>query len=792
MKLVVVSIIAFIVVLHTIPLLAQEITGNIEGRIVDQAGEPVAFANVNVSSPSLQGMRGMMSTADGHFGIFKLPVGVYTVRISHVSYHEATYEDVAVRLGRTTTLGEIRLTLKVHEVPAVVVTEERKLIDPTSTAIGVNLSAEQFKELPLDRNYQNITTLLPHANESFFGDGVNFAGSTGQENKYFIDGVETTDPHMGITGTTLPYNFLQELEVKTGGYEAEYRSSLGGIVNVISRSGGNEFHGQAFGFFVNNELTGTTRHSFMDPPTGDFANYDVGLSLGGPIKRDKLWFFAAYNPSFVIENVNIPGIGFHEDKSITHIFAGKLTWRATNKTNLDFTITGDPRKREAVEDIAAYGVVSLENPDPSLGEHTTGGINLLVNGRHLFSDKFFLEAAVSRVTRRQKIEASTERGRNEVVFVDRETGIASGGYSGFGPSDAYSAQMTANAKATLILGKHMLKTGLEYRDSRLDFANDLIIIERYDDSTYTETIILSRPGTVHNRIPSAFIQESWRITDRIRINAGFRWDGQYLIDTNGDVAQKITDQYQPRIGFVYQPGELGSQKIFGSFGRFYQELHLELSNRAHTDRSVFSVTEFDHDPRVDPTGGTVSLAFSGEIHPEVEGLDGQHYDEFTLGYERQVGNRFTLGARGIYRTLREGIEDGFVEDIGDFRYGNPGKGYLSDFPEMKREYTALELTAQMFGGARYNARASYVLSRNYGNYPGLIGLPNLEQFELVESMKNAEGLLDNDRTHVFKLSGSYRPGFGFAAGASFTWQRRPDAVHMGSELPVCVRSSPCS
>lgn len=771
MKFVIALLFAFAAVTCSTPCFSQETTGNLEGQIVDEAGQIVPLAGITVTSPSLQGTREHVAAPDGYFGIFNLPVGVYTVKISHISYHEVTYENVVVRLGRTTTLGQVRLTSKTFEIPEVIVKEQRPLIDPVSTAIGANLTSEQFQNLPLDRDYQSITTLLPHANESFFGDGVNFAGSTGQENKYFIDGVETSDPHMGIGGTTLPYNFLHELEVKAGGYEAEYRSSLGGIVNVISHSGGNEFHGQAFGFFMNNQLEGTTRHSFTDPPTGDFANYDVGLSLGGPVKRDKLWFFAAYSPSFVTEDVDIPGVGFREDKSITHIFAGKLTWRATNETNLDVTITGNPCKREAVEDAAGYGVLSLENPDPALGEHTTGGINLLVNGRHLFSDRLFLETSASRITRRQKLEASTERGKNEVVFVDRETEIASGGYSGFGPSDAYCVQVTANAKATFILGKHKFKAGLEYRDSRLDFANDLRIIERFNDTFFREIVMSSRPGTVHNRIPSAFVQDSWRFTDRIRINAGLRWDGQFLIDSNGDLAQKITDQYQPRIGFVYKPGRMGSQKVFGSFGRFYQELHLELSNRAHNDGEIFSVTAFDHDPRVDPAGGTVLVAMSGDIHPEVEGLEGQHYDEFTLGYERQVGHRLALGARGIYRTLREGIEDGYIEDIGDFRYGNPGKGDLSDFPEMKREYTALELTAQMFDDERYNVRASYVLSRNHGNYRGLIGNPNFSnQYDYLDMLDNAEGLLDNDRTHVFKLSGSYRPGFGFAVGTSFVWQ----------------------
>ncbi|UCH84278.1 MAG: TonB-dependent receptor, partial [Candidatus Latescibacterota bacterium] len=416
--------------------------------MVDSEGKAIAFANVNVTSPSLQGGRGVMSTSEGYFGVFKLPVGIYTVKVSHVSYQDVTFEEVSVRLGRTTTLGKVTLTVKTFEAPAIIVTEKKPLIDPTSAAISVNLVSKEFEDLPLDRDYQNMPALLPHANESFFGDGVNFAGSPGQENKYFVDGVETTDPFRGVSGTSLPYNFVEEVQVKTGGYEAEYRSSLGGIVNVISHSGSNEVHGQVFGFFQNNEFSREPRLSFEEPPETDFANYDVGLSLGGPVKRDKLWFFGAYNPSFVNEDVIVPGLGFKEDKAVRHIFAGKLTWRPTDRTNVGLTATGDPGTRDAV----FTGATAYESLDPVLADVTTGGVNLALKGTHLVNDALIVEASIARIARTDKVEAATEAGRSEVAFIDQETGVASGGFKS--PSDAYSVQTTADVEASYILGKH--------------------------------------------------------------------------------------------------------------------------------------------------------------------------------------------------------------------------------------------------------------------------------------------------------------------------------------------------
>jgi hypothetical protein len=788
MRIAAVLSVVLIALLCTTRLSAQEITGNIEGLLEDENGDPVAFANAVVSGPSLQGSRGVMSTADGYFGVFKLPVGTYTVSISHVSYKPATVEDVIVRLGRTTTLGMVQLKAALFEAPAIIVTERKKLIDPLTLAIGTNLTSDEFRELPINRDYKTITTLVPLVNESFQGDESNFAGSTGHENKYYVDGAEATDPYLGITGTNLPYNFVKDIEIKTGGYEAEYRSSLGGIVNVVSHSGTNEFHGQVFGFFVNNQLQGSPRLGVAEPETGDFTQYDVGLSLGGPIVRDKLWFYGAYNPSFSEEYVDIPGTGFHPDKNITHVFSGKLDWKAASKTRVALTVTGDPSSRDAVG--VTFGspganALSFDNPDPYLAKVETGGVNLYAKGTHLFNDNVFLEASLSGVTRKIFMEGLTERGRNEILFIDGPTATWSGGY--LSPTDDRSRQITGDAVGTFGLGRHTVKTGIGYRDNKLDANEEYIYMGRVMPGVYAR-LDFYLTGTMRSQILSAFVQDSWRLTGRLRLNAGIRWDAQYFKDPSGEIAQSITDQFQPRVGLVYQPGELGTQKVFASYGRFYQELGLPLIANYRNENVGFGITYWDHDPRDDPSGGIGGPEY-GVSADEVDGLKGQHYDEFSLGYERQLGSFVTVGARGIYRSLGNAVEVGTCGDLGN--YGNPGEGLLSCLPEAKREYKALEINLQTFGGIRYFARVSYVLSENNGNYPGLFFPATWNQtnftplFHSVESMVNSEGLLPNDRTHVFKISAFYGLRFGMTVGTSLAWMSgTPMSVMEGSSEGV--------
>jgi hypothetical protein len=152
-------------------------------------------------------------------------------------------------------------------------------------------------------------------------------------------------------------------------------------------------------------------------------------------------------------------------------------------------------------------------------------------------------------------------------------------------------------------------------------------------------------------------------------------------------------------------------------------------------------------------------------------MKGQYYDEFSLGYEREVVPGEKVGLRGIYRTLGQALEDGYDPETGQFWFGNPGSGPLSAYPEAEREYTALELTYRKTGGSRFNFLASYVLSRNRGNYAGITengSYPNYSlNFDFLEGMEGAYGPLPNDRTHVFKFSGSYRIRYGLTTGTSF-------------------------
>ncbi len=772
-----------------VPLaIPQDVTGNLEGFILDSQDIPIGGASIIISGPNLQGTRGATTDERGHFLVLLLPAGSYNVKIAHPAYQEARLQDVSIRIGRTVSIGEIQLQSKSAEAHEVTVLAEKPILDPSSSASGASLEARTYETLPIERNYRNISLLLPSATQSFLGDReVNLSGGTGLENRYFIDGIDVTSPAKGDSGINLPFNFIKEFELRTGGYEPEYRGSLGGIVNVITYSGGNEFSGEVFGYYANNRFSGSPRLGELEPPKGDFSRYDFGLSLGGPIVRDRLWFFLAYDPSFEREDVTIPGLGYFPDRSTMHSFAGKLTWWASPKTTLVATALGDPSRRNAVGSFLTVQSLptSVLNPDPYLANTEKGGLSFSLKGTHILNDDIFIEASLSRFSAKDNLLPATERGWDEPAFVDAENGIWAGGVGNY--AKYQSNEWTLGLKGTLRLANHLVKVGFEYRDNRLDFSWMGRTLTRYNESYYGEVVLLMPEGTFRNRIPTLFVQDSWELSRRFSVNFGLRWDGQFLVGSNGKVAQKILGQYQPRIGVIFEPGKVGTQKIFGSFGRFYQELAPYAISNYWNGPAGFILTDYDHDPRIDSSGGT-SLVIAPGFQDENPDLEGQHYDEFTLGYERLLGRYFKIGMRGIYRTLRQIIEDSWDQEAEEFFWGNPGKGRLSEFPRPRREYSALELIVERPVGQKVSFQASYVLSRSYGNYVGLFtpswGIaPNTtNQYDYPELLVNATGLLPNDRTHVFKFFGSYRLPFGLTIGTSVIWQSGTPLSELGGSL----------
>jgi len=752
-------------------LSAQEVTGRLEGRVLTPDGTPIAQVELTVSSPSLLGHRTATTNQRGRFLVSALPVGTYRVQVRRIGFRPLAIEPVPVRLGETTSLPRVTLEPSAVQLPEVTVTAAAVGFDPRNTAQRIILDASRLDALPLERNFREIMLLASSAIPSFLGtggagagvnrDGINVAGATGYENTFFVDGINITSPIRGETSIDLPYNFIQQIEVKTGGSTADDAQALGGVVNVVTPSGGNRLHGQVFGFFSNDGLETGARPVNGFYQTG-FTFYDAGASLSGPIVRDRLWFFAAYDESHERRD-HTYSFGALADTKQQHLFAGKLTWQASPRTSAVFTILGDPSRSEPLAG-PLFGNGVPQNAEVLQRKDKAGGVGLSLRGQHQLSPGILIEASVSQMTRLETGEPATPAGHAPVV-IDQLNGTLYGGHGLAYRFD--SRRRSARADVSWQLGSHALKAGALYEVLYGDITIDIDrnsaggTITRVATDQYDWHWNLQKNGRGHNRNPSLYAQDSWQLSPWLLLNAGVRWSVQDLSDAGNKSTYsefRVHDGVQPRIGIVYQLGRLGTQRAFASYSRSVEQLptwgHQNFAAGAE------SLMVFPRDPRADTTGGVVDQSGPNGAGNPVEpgGLRGQAEDTWVVGYNWRMGRRLSFSLLAMRRSLVRTIQAG-LDTLSVYIYGNPGYGAMAQFPRAKRVYDAVEATLESTGDDSRWFRVSYVLSRTRGNDPGLygsdwrLGFTNFGPLWILPEQV-ATGLLPNDRTHVMKAIGS--------------------------------------
>jgi outer membrane receptor protein involved in Fe transport len=613
------------------PVAFAQTTGRIDGRVVGENGDPLPGVTVQISSAALQGDRIAVTDAGGNFRFLALPVGNYNLRASLEGFGIVEQQNINVSLDRTVSLA---LTLSGQFGDEVTVSGLAPIIDTTTTTGGASFSDELFSDLPTQRTFTGLAFAAPGVVTGGLGDNPSIGGASSAENRYVVDGLDTTNPAFGTIGTRVPEEFVREVEIKTGGYEAEYSGALGGVINVITKSGGNELEGDVFAYFSDDSLQEETPAVPSIGQSLGYEEYDFGAALGGKIIQDRLWYFVAANPSYQDNFISTRGALVEDTNEFDRLFySGKLTFQINPNHQVVASAFGDPTE----------GNFTVSNAYGRLGTDFEEGSNnygLTYNGS--LSSSLFFEAAVGRYEEEVK-----EVPYQDLPFYQiRQTGPRLQNWvsdQGCGPTGAFFSpfsifSMTAGCEGATFRVDNNDRSRDELRAAGTWFGSTGTIdhevkvggavrdVEYTDDASYpgrdlrpfrdSNGVMVDPTGLRGQRWllfndfallleyqqesqgqtdeQALFLQDTVRLGDYFSLNLGvradaFESDGSAIGGGGSDFTDNglrrfldfgFSDTIAPRLGFTWDVAKNGRSKLYGHFGHFYESVPLDINVRA--------------------------------------------------------------------------------------------------------------------------------------------------------------------------------------------------------------------
>ncbi len=296
---------------------SAQVTGTIIGVVTDaQTGKPVAGALIVATSPALQGEQTAITESDGSYRLSQLPAGDYKLAVQLQGYKPAERSDIVLRVDKTLRANMVVVPEAVQMEEQVVKTGIAPVVNVGSAETAQVVSKEFIATIPVTRTYEGVAVVAPTAQRDLYG--ISFAGATSPENNYILDGMNVTDPQYGTLGASIPTNFVDQMDVKVGSFMPEYGRASAAVVNTVTKSGSNEYHGSIYGNLQPGIFTppqtpvgraGEAIASFSAPYNGGYLA-DFGAEVGGPIMKDKLWFYAGFEPSLQYD----PRVGYYRTR----------------------------------------------------------------------------------------------------------------------------------------------------------------------------------------------------------------------------------------------------------------------------------------------------------------------------------------------------------------------------------------------------------------------------------------------------------------------------------------------
>lgn len=787
-----------LVLLFPLSILAQVAqVGSITGTVKDQTGSVLPGVSIEAKSQERGFTRTATSDSSGQFRVPALPLGLYTITATLSGFDTARAKDNLVESEKTTG---VTITLRLGATAeAITVTGEIPIVDKTNLAARTNLRATEFQKLPVGRNYQ---ALMGAAAGTIGTGNANVHGALSSNNLFLFDGADVTDPTTGTFASNLNFEAIQEMTMYTAGVSAEYGRSTGAVVNVITKSGGNDLSGSAKWIGINdkwndqnktkNEVTGASLERTKFAHVNPTQNY----TLGGPIWRDHAWFFGTYEKGkttgaqrqTLVTNENF------QQTTVNKFYDVRGTFQINPQNNIWIKKHASPTPGFIVDYWGGAADLGALTAQDQTGNQLTG------QWTGVFGPNVVAEALAAKTGETINVGTYFLSPLNSgAPHISQANGLAYNGATFVGTVDRPRRQATAAVGYFHQFGRqlHNFKAGYDWQSFKSTNVfgypnNQLFIDSSFNSATKTFEPLTRRdydpvvPSTSTGKIQSFYVRDKFDVASRWFIEGGLRYEKQ----TGRSDVERVTvnaSTISPRLSVSYDLRGNGKSIVLGTAGRYYQFILQGFSDSfaQNAQRANYNNFSWDAATRQYLPAGRVTS--SGSSFTPNTSLKPTSLDEFTAGFQQQFGNTVGVGVRGIWRKWHD-----LIDDVNGFNPDNTTFRQVVNYGPAKREYKGLEFTYEKRFARHWFAAANYTYSRSTGNHftdtfsalgdwvdaqcrtavDPTIGNNGVISCREVQEGANKSGRSGFDRPHNVKGSGAYIFNLGpvaLTAGSTGEW-----------------------
>ncbi len=609
---------------HALAISAQQPSGTIEGRVIDQHGAVVVGAIITITEKATGRVIELATNHDGYFVARSLPSGNYTVKVEQTGFAAGIIDDVIVQAGQTSNAGVALRVGGANEVVLVEGTSATLQVDLSRQTIDGVITAEKITGLPLNgRNFLDLSVLQPSVvvrdgssidpTKTTAYRAVTVNGSSGTATRVQIDGIDVTDETVGTTMSNISTDAVREFQLSRASFDLSTSLTTSGAVSIVSRSGSNQFHGSGFYFWRNQDLGARLQYQSATVP---FHRHQVGYQFGGPIIKDKLFFFSNWDRTYqatqsTIVNTDFPQLNGNVALPIgIRLTTNKLDWNVSNRVRLFYS-------HGYSDDLSTGGGAAspFQNVDWTI-RHTVGAD--ISGARMTHSLRFGYVNFNNRIQSQELAPYNFLRAPQGTPYL-LTVGSFSLGPNTLSPQETYQDNYQTKYDGSYVRGNHIFRYGGEVNRIILggfaSFAGVLSITGQFnaairaalplasqsDPFAYPFNGFSTGPSTgyfsadpAHN-LPHGghrntriawYAGDSWRLTRRFTLNLGTRWefDTGFFNGTARDLPQlavygdpklgKVADfpltAFSPQVGFAWDPAGSGKTSIRGGFYLSYE------------------------------------------------------------------------------------------------------------------------------------------------------------------------------------------------------------------------------